>query len=175
MLEPVLLLGLRLACGAFRTIPVESLYIECHEWSLYHQKIYTDMYASKSISMTNHPFDSTIHDASSEQLVLNRPSVSMSCTQRVIAEGSELAVAFSDVHKTGIVDFIAPWQLQVVCWDLSFFAIQQNQGTKSIYSAAFPLPKTAKAVYRAVHGPNLKVCERMNSHNSILRQEHTVV
>lgn len=61
MLDPNLHLGLRLACGTFRPSPVESVYAECHKLSLYHQTIYTDLlYASRIMSMTNHPFYLTI-------------------------------------------------------------------------------------------------------------------
>lgn len=43
MLDPVLHLWLHLACGALRTSPVESLYVECNKQNLQRQRAYTHL------------------------------------------------------------------------------------------------------------------------------------
>ncbi|GBN62776.1 putative RNA-directed DNA polymerase from transposon X-element [Araneus ventricosus] len=49
--------ALRLCSGAFRTSPVESLYVECHEPSLEHRRqMLTLHYFSKILTNPNHPY-----------------------------------------------------------------------------------------------------------------------
>lgn len=40
MLDPVHHLGIRLSTGAFRTSPIDSLYVVSNEWSLHFQRTY---------------------------------------------------------------------------------------------------------------------------------------
>ncbi|GBN20104.1 hypothetical protein AVEN_30967-1 [Araneus ventricosus] len=56
-LDPIHHSALRLCSGAFRTSPVESLYVECCEPSLHHRRrILTPHYYFKILSLPGHPF-----------------------------------------------------------------------------------------------------------------------
>lgn len=186
MLDPVLHLGLRLACGAFRTSPVESLYVECNKWNLQRQRAYTDLlYAFKLSSMPHHPFKSVFYDTSMTELLLNRPSFSASFSYRAREEASELSVSFLDTIQSSPTDFIAPWHLRAVLCDTSFTHIDKNRAPTCAILQHFlhlqhkyqcaefytDASRTATSVSCAAHGPGLSVTKTLNSHTSIFTAE----
>ncbi|GBM39135.1 Calmodulin-lysine N-methyltransferase [Araneus ventricosus] len=68
--------ALRLCSGAFRTSPVESLYVECHEPSLEHRRqMLTLHYFSKILTNPNHPYFNYKQSRFLQRLQDARPSV----------------------------------------------------------------------------------------------------
>ncbi|GBO22671.1 hypothetical protein AVEN_230200-1 [Araneus ventricosus] len=68
--------ALRLCSGAFRTSPVESLYVECHEPSLEHRRqMLTLHYFSKILTNPNHPYFNYNQSRFLQRLQDVRPSV----------------------------------------------------------------------------------------------------
>ena len=76
MLDPIHNRGLRLWLGAFRTSPVEPLYVDAHEPNLgaRHTKI-SLQYATKIKSLSNHPAHNAVFDNTHINLIDDRPSV----------------------------------------------------------------------------------------------------
>ena len=74
-LEPIHNQGLILCLGAFRTSPVESLYVDAHEPSLgaRRAKLYLQ-YATKIKSLPNHPAHNTVFDNTYMKLFDAMPS-----------------------------------------------------------------------------------------------------
>ena len=71
MLDPIHHQGLRLSLGAFRTTPVESLYSEAGEPSLYHrrEKLSLQLY-SRILAMPNTPANSSLNNCSIDPILL---------------------------------------------------------------------------------------------------------
>lgn len=94
MVDPLLHLSLRLACGAFCTSPVHSFDVESDKWCSEHRRTYIDLlYASKVSVMTHRHFRSVFLYKSSSQLFLSRPSVSVPFSHRVREKASELSTS----------------------------------------------------------------------------------
>lgn len=75
-LDPVHHAGLRLVLGAFRTSPVESLYVECNEWSLQRRRFYASaLYALRLRGYPQHPALPSVQNTRFRQLFINKPSV----------------------------------------------------------------------------------------------------
>lgn len=99
MLDPVHHLGIRLATGAFRTSPVESLYAESDEWSLHIQRLYLSFsYFLKIKANTDHPAYPAVNDTSSSQIFQNRPTVKQPFALRVRALAEETGVSLLEHH-----------------------------------------------------------------------------
>lgn len=186
MLDPVLHLGLRLASGAFRTSPMQSLYVECDQWCLEHQRSYTDiMYAVKTTSIQNHPASLLIKDTSAMHLFLNRPSISMPFPLRVKVQAEELGISFNDTYETSITDLVAPWEMSSVSCDLSFTEINKRNAPRELilqhflhlqhkypYTAFYTdASKSPSSVSCAAHGPNFTNTKTMNKNTSIFTAE----
>ena len=75
MLDPIHNLGLRLYLGAFRTSPVESLYVDAHEPCLGARRAKLSLqYASKIKSLPKHPAHNAVFDNKYMKLFDARPS-----------------------------------------------------------------------------------------------------
>lgn len=111
MLDPVHHLGIRLSTGAFRTSPVESLYVESNEWSLHLQRSYLSfIYFLKVNANDEHPSHSTINDLSASALFHNRPSVREPYALRVRGLAEEMGVPLLEQPVMAPVANIPPWQ-----------------------------------------------------------------
>ena len=76
MLDPVHNQGLRLCLGAFRTTPVESLYVDVHEPCLGARRAMLSLqYASKIKSLLKHPTHDAVFDNKHMKLFDARPNV----------------------------------------------------------------------------------------------------
>lgn len=85
LIDPVHHQCLRLALGAFRTSPVQSLYVECNEWSLERRRNYLSiLYALKVKSYRHNPALSCVQDTRLGQLFTSRPSVVRPFSMRVL-------------------------------------------------------------------------------------------
>uniref|UniRef100_A0A6G5A9V6 Putative tick transposon n=1 Tax=Rhipicephalus microplus TaxID=6941 RepID=A0A6G5A9V6_RHIMP len=99
MLDPVHHQGIRLSTGAFRTSPVESLYVESDEWSLHLQRTYSSfIYFLKVNANSEQPAYSTINDLSSSQLFYNRPAMARPFSLRVRDLAEETDVPLLEYH-----------------------------------------------------------------------------
>lgn len=113
LLNPVHHQGLRLALGAFRTSPVESLYVECNEWSLQRRRCYLSiLYTLKIKSYPQHPTLRSIQSTRFQQLFVNRPSVVRPFSMRVLQYEELNGFSYNDSWILESGDESAPWQSQ---------------------------------------------------------------
>lgn len=125
MLDSVHHLGIRLATGAFRTSPVESLYVESDEWSLYLQRAYLSLtYFFRVNAKNEHPVYPVINDLSSSQLFRSRPTLRVPFSLRVRDVAEEMGVQILEHNITPPPAHFPPWKWQVIHTDLSFYMSQ---------------------------------------------------
>ena len=73
LLDPIHHRALRVSLGAFRTSPVESLYVEAHEPSLSHRRMLMDLqYRIRLEKIPTHPTSEMVRDESLDRVFLSR-------------------------------------------------------------------------------------------------------
>lgn len=191
MLDQVLHLGLRLAFGAFRTSPIQSLYVECDKGCLDHQPAYTALrYAHNATSITNHPFNCIIQDTSAYNLFENLPSISATSSLQVKADAGELGVGFTDTYRADVSDLVPPWDMSPASCDMSFREINKWHAPRQLILQRFrhlqhkyPYTtfhtgdsKTSTAVLCAAHGPHFTSTKTLHGNTSIFTaEEHGIL
>ena len=108
MLDPIHNQGLCL--GAFRTSPVESLYVDAHESSLGARRAKLSLqYANKIKSLPNHPAHNAVFDNTYMKLFDARPSAiptfGLHIKHFLIASN----IDFSDILETPSYFTLPPW------------------------------------------------------------------
>ena len=107
MLDPIHNQGLRLCLGAFRTSPVESLYVDAHEPSLGARRVKLSLqYATKIKSLPNHPAYNAVFDYTYMQLFDARPSAIPTFGLRIKQFLTASNIDISDILETPY--FIVP-------------------------------------------------------------------
>ena len=105
-------LGLRLALGALRTSPVESLYVEANEapWSLRREKLALQYFTKLQSCPSNPAFDCTIHPKYKEFFARKESAIpSFGIKMQSIFDDSNLLN--KNIHDT-IIPEVPPWTLQ---------------------------------------------------------------
>lgn len=135
MLDPVHHLGIRLSTGAFRTSPVESLYVESNEWSLHLQRTYMSfIYYLKTNADKEHPSHTTINDLSSCTLFENRPSFQQPYSLRVRSLAEQTGVPLIEHSLMAPVPCLPPWQWQPIDCDTSFVEVTKHAPIAHIHT-----------------------------------------
>lgn len=184
MLDPVYHLGLRLATGAFRTSPIASLYVEADRWSLERRRQYTSvLYATKVLSLSEHPSGELLRDTTNTQLFSRRPAATPPYPIRVSPHLQSLCIPVSNIEVTSHKDTIAPWETHAVNCDISFIEVGKHGLPLAInqhflylqakYRCAEYYTDASKSsvVACAAHGPEFSASLRMNEHTSIFTAE----
>ena len=104
--------GLRLALGAFRTSPVQSLYVEGHEPSLENRRLKLALqYVTKLKTNTSNPaYDGVFHPGNTE-LYEARPNYIQPLGVRIKPHMENLGADFTNLDQTHYSD-VPPWHLQ---------------------------------------------------------------
>ncbi|XP_076329360.1 uncharacterized protein LOC143235273 [Tachypleus tridentatus] len=120
MLDPIHHQGLRLCTGAFRTSPVQSIYIESHEPSLHLRRLQLSLqYTSKLHSLPKHPTWKCVFLPRWAVLFQNRRSVIAPFGLCIRAQLDELGLSLDNIaDSTGWP--IPPWLITAPKCDLSF-------------------------------------------------------
>ena len=101
MLDPIHNQGLRLCLGAFRTSPVESLYVDAHKPCLGARRAKLSLqYASKIKLLPNHPAHNTVFDNTYMKLFDARPSAIPTFGLRIKQFLTASNIYFSDILET---------------------------------------------------------------------------
>ena len=113
VLDPVHNQGLRLCLGAFRTSPVESLYVDAHEPSLggRHAKLSLH-YASKIKSLPKHPAHDVVFDSKYMKLFGARPNTIRTSGLRIKHFLTASNIDFSDILETPSHFLLSPWYVR---------------------------------------------------------------
>ena len=110
MLDPIHNQGLRLCLGAFRSSPVESLYVDAHEPSLGARRAKLSLqYATKIKSLPNHPAHNAVFDNTSMKLFDARPSAVPTFGLRIKQFLTASNIDFSDILETPSYFILPPW------------------------------------------------------------------
>ena len=109
MLDPIHHQGLRLALGAFRTSPSESLLAEANEPSLYNRRLKLSMqYALKLKSNPSNPTYETVFEPQYKTLFENKPNMIPSFGIRISSEFENMNLDLDNIADFKISD-VPPW------------------------------------------------------------------
>ena len=127
MLDPIHNQGLRLLLGAFRTSPVESLYVDAHEPCLGARRARLSLqYATKIKSLPKHPAHNAVFDNKYMKLFDARPSAirtfGLRIKQFLTASNNEL----SDILETPSYFILPPWCVKPPKIVLDLVHLKQN-------------------------------------------------
>ena len=110
MLDPVHNQGLRLCLGAFRTSPVESLYIDAHKPYLGARCAKLSLqYASKIRSVIKHPTRDAVFDNKYMKFFDSRPNAIRTFGLRIKQFLTASNIDFSDILETPSYFVLPPW------------------------------------------------------------------
>ena len=110
MLDPKHNQGLRLCLGAFRTSPVEGLYVDAHEPTLGARRGKLSLqYATKIKSLPNHPAHNAVFDNTYMKLFDARPSAIRTFGLRIKQLLTASNIDFSYILKTASHFILPPW------------------------------------------------------------------
>ena len=132
MLDPVHNQELRLCLGAFRTSPVESLYVDAHEPCLgaRRAKLYLQ-YASKIKSLPKHPAHNAVFDNKYMKLFDARPNAIRTFGLRI------KQFDFSDILETPSYFVFPPWCIKPPKIVLDLVHLKKDRTDASIYQQRF--------------------------------------
>ena len=109
MLDPIHHQGLRLALGAFRTSPSESLLAEANEPSLYNRRLKLSMqYALKLKSNPSNPTYETVFEPQYKTLFENKPNMIPSFRIRISSEFENMNLDLDNIAEFKVPD-VPPW------------------------------------------------------------------
>ena len=132
MLHPIHKQGLRLCLGAFRTSPVESLYVDAHEPSLCPRRAKLSLqYASKIKSLPKHPAHNAVFDNKYIKLFDARPNAIRTFGLRIKQFLTASNIELSDILETPSY-FIKPRKIV-----LDLVHLKKDRTDASIYHQLF--------------------------------------
>ena len=183
-------LGLRLALGALRTSPVESLYVEANEapLSLRRERLALQYYTKLQSCPSNPAFECTI-DPKYKELFARKESAIPSFGIRIQLILDVSNILNDNVHAT-VIPQVPPWTMHhpKVCLDLSVLAkkdtpshvyIQKFNEIKDQYSYCIPIytdgSKDNDRVGCGLIINNLSIKQRLPSNASIFTAEVTAI
>ena len=128
MLDPIHNQGLRLCLGAFRTSPVESLYVDAHEPCLGARRAKLSLqYASKIKSLNKHPMK--LFDA--------RPSAIRTFGLRIKQFLTASNIELSHILETPSYFILPPWCIKPPKIVLDLVHLKKDRTDASIYQQLF--------------------------------------
>ena len=128
MLDPIHNLGLRLCIGAFRTSPLESLYVDAHEPCLGARRAMLSLqYASKIKSLPKHPAHNAVFDNKYMKLFDARPSAIRTASN----------IELSDILETPSYFILPPWCIKPPKIVLDLVHLKKDRTDASVYQQPF--------------------------------------
>ena len=138
MLDTIHNQGLRLCLGAFRTSPVESLYIYAHEPSLGARPSKLSLqYATKIKSLPNHPSHNAVFDHKYMKLFDVRPSAICTFGLGIKQFLTASNIEFSDILETPSYFILPPWCVKPPRIVLDLVHLKKDRTDASIYQQLF--------------------------------------
>ena len=138
MLDPIHNQGFRLCLGAFRTSPVESLYVDAHEPSLGARRAKLSLqYASKIKSLPNHPAHNAVFHNTYMKLFYARPSAIPTfglCIKQFLTASN---IHFSEILETPSYFISPPWCIKPPKIVLDLVHLKKDRTDASIYQQLF--------------------------------------
>ena len=128
LLDPIQHQGLRLALGAFRTSPSESLLAEANEPSLYNRRLkLSKQYALKLKSNPSNPTYETVFEPQYKTLFENKPNMIPSFGIRISSEFENMNLDLDQIADFKISD-VPPW---TVCQPRVLFSLHNDKKSQT--------------------------------------------
>ena len=138
MLDPIHNQGLRLCLGAFRTSPVESLYVDAHEPCLGARRAKLSLqYATKIKSLPKHPAHNAVFDNKYMKLFDARPNAIRTFGLRIKQFLTASNIDFSDILETPSYFILPPWCVKPPKIVLDLVHLKKDRTDASIYQQLF--------------------------------------
>ena len=138
MLDPIHNQGLRLCLGAFRTSPVESLYVDAHEPCLGARRAKLSLqYASKIKSLPKHPAHNTVFDNKYMKLFDARPNAIRTFGLRIKQFLTASNIELSAILETPSYFISPPWCIKPPKIVLELVHLKKDRTDASIYQQLF--------------------------------------
>ena len=138
MLDAIHNQGLRLCLGAFRTSPIESLYVDAHEPCLGARRAkLSQQYVTKIRSLSNHPAHNAVFDNTYMKLFDARPSVIRTFGLRIKQFLTASNIDFSDTLETPSYFILPPWCIKPPTMVLDLVHLKKDRTDASIYQQLF--------------------------------------
>ena len=134
ILDPIHNQGLRLCLGAFRTSPVESLYVDAHEPSLGARRAKLSLEIK---SMPNHPAHNAVFDNTYMKLFDARPSAIPTFGLRIKQFLTASNIDLSNILETPSYFISPPWCMKPPKIVLDLVHLKNDQTDASIYQQRF--------------------------------------
>jgi hypothetical protein len=129
--------GLRISLGAFRTSPVDSLYVEAHEPSLYHRRHKLSLqYAVKLASLPGHPAFDLVFRPSYEHLYLAKTNAIPPFGIRIQPLMSGAGIS-SDIIANISLFQTPPWEVSSPRIDTSLSRQKKSDTNSAVYQSLF--------------------------------------
>ena len=130
--------GLRLCLGAFRTSPVESLYVDAHEPCLGARRAKLSLqYASKIESLPKHPAHNAVFDNKYMKLFGARPNAIRTFGLRIKQFLTASIIELSDILETPSYFISPPWCIKPPKIVLELVHLKKDRTDASIYQQLF--------------------------------------
>ena len=137
MLDTIHHQGLRLALGAFRTSPVESLYVEAGELPLKHRRIKLSLqYVTKLRSSPSNPAYNCVFRPEYENKYLSHTKVSPPLGIRIKEHLEGCDILIDQINEDDIYD-IPPWEISTPTVNLGLHSSSKSETLDSEYRQRF--------------------------------------
>ena len=137
MLDTIHHQGLRLALGAFRTSPVESLYVEAGEVPLKHRRIKLSLqYVTKLRSSPSNPAYSCVFRPEYENKYLSHTKVIPPLGIRIKEHFKGCDILIDQINEDDIYD-IPPWEISTPTVNLGLHSSSKSETLDSEYRQRF--------------------------------------
>lgn len=186
MLDPVHHQGLRLATGAFRTSPVQSLYADANELPLENRRFSLGfMYSLRTQSIFQHPTRHAVIGTRFEKTFNNKPSIVRPFSMRY----GETAASFDLDTKAPVaqvLNSIAPWDYSHIYCDFTMTVHNKKDTPNAVLQQEFLQlkaryeshstfytdgTKSEQFVGCSMIGPSVRQVKRINTSATILTAE----
>ena len=138
MLDPIHNQGLRLCLGAFRTSPVESLYVDAHEPCLGARRAKLSLqYTSKIKSLPKHPAHNAVFDNKYMKLFDARPNAIRTFGLRIKQFLTASNIELSDILETPSYFISPPWCIKPRKIVQDLVHLKKDRTDASIYQQLF--------------------------------------
>ena len=129
--------GLRLALGAFRTSPVESLYVEAGELPLEHRRIKLSLqYVTKLKSTPSNPAFNCVFKPEYENKYLRNTKVISPLGIRIKEHLQDCDILIDEINDDDIYD-VPPWELSSPTVNLALHSSSKSDTNNSEYRQRF--------------------------------------
>ncbi|XP_023211412.1 uncharacterized protein LOC111614264 [Centruroides sculpturatus] len=137
ILDPIYHQALRLCPGAFRTSPIQSLYVDAYKPPLSLRREQLSLfYYLKQKSHTKPPVDCTVSDTQLKRLFEARPSIVPTFFIRMENVSSTIDLNMSNISQAKI-DSIPPWSTPAINVDLSLKQFPKESMPDYVYRQCF--------------------------------------